>query len=108
MSASASAALSADRTGSTLAAVSAGSGWWGYRNNGTNNSSRNNPIVGFLSNGEGWHNNHHAAPHSARFGYRWWELDTTWLTIGLLASLGLAWKIITPSRPLAINENVDR
>jgi len=81
---------------------------WGYRNYRTNDCSRNNLIVGFLSNGEGWHNNHHAAPHSARFGYRWWELDTTWLTIRLLASLGLAWKIITPSPPIAINENVDR
>ena len=81
---------------------------WGYRNYGTNDCSRNNLIVGYLSNGEGWHNDHHASPRSARFGYRWWEINTTWLTIRLLASLGLTRKIITPSPPLAIQENVDR
>ena len=63
---------------------------WGYRNYETDESSRNNLIIGFLSNGEGWHNNHHAAPRSARFGHRWWELDVTWLTIQLFSALGLA------------------
>jgi stearoyl-CoA desaturase (delta-9 desaturase) len=81
---------------------------WGYRNYGTDDSSRNNMIVGFLSNGEGWHNNHHAAPRSACYGHRWWELDMTWLTIRLLARLGLAWKIITPSDSLAIKGSADR
>ena len=65
-------------------------------------------IIGFLSNGEGWHNNHHAAPRSARFGHRWWELDVTWLTIRLLSALGLARKIVTPSPSLAITGDVDR
>jgi fatty-acid desaturase len=81
---------------------------WGYRNYDTDDSSRNNLIVGFLSNGEGWHNNHHAAPRSVRYGHRWWELDMTWLTIRLLGTLGLARKIITPPPALAINESVDR
>ena len=76
---------------------------WGYRNYETDESSRNNLIIGFLSNGEGWHNNHHAAPSSARFGRRWWELDATWLTIRLLCALGLARSIVTrpPSLPIA-------
>jgi fatty-acid desaturase len=39
---------------------------------------------------------------------RWWELDITWLTIRLLGTLGLAWKIITPPPSLAIKERVDR
>jgi stearoyl-CoA desaturase (delta-9 desaturase) len=81
---------------------------WGYRNYETDDSSRNNLIVGFLSNGEGWHNNHHATPRAVRYGHRWWELDVTWLTIRLLATLGLAWKIITPSPSLAIKESGDR
>lgn len=68
----------------------------GYRNYATLDSSRNNVLVGLLSNGEGWHNNHHADPRSARFGRRWWELDTTWLTIRLLAALGLARKVVAP------------
>ena len=81
---------------------------WGYRNYDTDESSRNNLIIGFLSNGEGWHNNHHAAPRSARFGHRWWELDATWLTIRLLSALGLARKIVTPPPSLAITGDVDR
>ncbi|MBV8455392.1 MAG: fatty acid desaturase [Acetobacteraceae bacterium] len=81
---------------------------WGYRNYQTDDSSRNNLIIGFLSNGEGWHNNHHAAPRSVRFGHRWWELDMTWLTIRLLGTFGLASKITTPSPSIAIKESVDR
>jgi fatty-acid desaturase len=76
-------------------AVNSVSHRWGYRNYETGDSSRNNVLVGLLSNGEGWHNNHHADPRSARFGRRWWELDATWLTIRLLAALGLARKVVT-------------
>ena len=63
---------------------------WGYRNYATDEGSRNNFLVGIISNGEGWHNNHHAAPRSAKHGHRWWELDVTYLTIRLLALMGLA------------------
>jgi fatty-acid desaturase len=70
---------------------------WGYRNYETKDSSRNNLIVGFLTNGEGWHNNHHADPRSAKHGHRWWELDVTWLTIRLLMAVGLAREVVTPS-----------
>ncbi|MCB9957224.1 MAG: acyl-CoA desaturase [Rhodospirillaceae bacterium] len=62
---------------------------WGYRSHDTPDDSRNNPIVGILAFGEGWHNNHHAAPRSARHGRRWWELDLTWLAIKALAWIGL-------------------
>ena len=74
---------------------------WGYRSFDTDDTSRNNLVIGFLANGEGWHNNHHADPRSARHGLRWWELDLTWLTIRLLAWLGLARRVIgpSPSRP---------
>jgi stearoyl-CoA desaturase (delta-9 desaturase) len=71
---------------------------WGYRTYETGESSRNNLIIGLLSNGEGWHNNHHADPRSARHGHRWWELDVTWLTIRLLATLGLAQRVRVPAR----------
>jgi fatty-acid desaturase len=70
---------------------------WGYRTYPTPDDSRNNPWVAILSQGEGWHNNHHADPGSARHGHRWWELDTSWLTIRLLGALGLAWNVATPS-----------
>jgi fatty-acid desaturase len=74
---------------------------WGYRNYDTDESSRNNVIIGFLSNGEGWHNNHHADPRSARHGHLWREFDVTWLTIRLLVALGLAHKVAMPNRMTA-------
>ena len=74
---------------------------WGYRNYETDEDSRNNVIVGLISNGEGWHNNHHADPRSARHGHRWWEIDNTWLTIRVLARIGLATDVVAPSAHLA-------
>lgn len=69
---------------------------WGYRNYETDEESRNNIVVGLLSMGEGWHNNHHADPRSARHGHLWWELDVSYLTIRLFGVLGLAKRITEP------------
>ena len=66
---------------------------WGYQNYDTGENSRNNLLIGYLTNGEGWHNNHHADPRSARHGHRPFEFDLTWLTIRFLARMGLAWNI---------------
>lgn len=63
---------------------------WGYRNYETDEDSRNNLFIGYLAHGEGWHNNHHAYPRSARHGHHWWEIDTTYLTIKLFEKVGLA------------------
>jgi fatty-acid desaturase len=63
---------------------------WGSRRFATRDDSRNNWMVAALSFGEGWHNNHHAHPHSARHGLAWYEIDITYLTIRLLEKLGLA------------------
>jgi fatty-acid desaturase len=71
---------------------------WGYRNFETHDDSRNNWLVGLISNGEGWHNNHHAEPRSAAHGMRWWELDVSYLTIRSFALVGLAWDVIKPGR----------
>ena len=71
---------------------------WGYRNYETDDDSRNNILVGFLSNGEGWHNNHHAEPNAAQFGRRWWEVDISFSTIRLLRLVGLAKNIRLPQR----------
>jgi fatty-acid desaturase len=46
--------------------------------------------VALLSFGEGWHNNHHAYPTSARHGLAWYELDMSWLAIRFLQIVGLA------------------
>ena len=69
---------------------------WGYRNYETNDNSRNNILVGLWSNGEGWHNNHHADQRAAAHGHRWWEFDVTWLTIRLLEKLGLVKDVVRP------------
>ncbi len=45
--------------------------------------------LGWLSFGEGFHNNHHALPTSARMGLFWYELDLGWLTVLALERLGL-------------------
>jgi stearoyl-CoA desaturase (delta-9 desaturase) len=72
---------------------------WGYRSYETQESSRNNWIVALLSNGEGWHNNHHAQPRAASHGHQWWEFDVTFQTIRLLSALGLARDIVLPVAP---------
>jgi len=71
---------------------------WGYRNYDTDENSTNNILVGLWSNGEGWHNNHHAQPRAAAHGHKWWEFDVTYLTIRALALVGLA-KNIVPFKP---------
>ena len=73
---------------------------WGYRNYATDDTSRNNALVSFFATGEGWHNNHHADPRSARHGHMWWEFDFTWLVIRLLTALGLARRVMSPSPAL--------
>lgn len=64
---------------------------FGYKNLKLENDlSTNCWWVGLLAFGEGWHNNHHAFPKSARHGLRPWEVDMTWWTISGLKTLGLA------------------
>ncbi|HEU4664379.1 MAG TPA: fatty acid desaturase [Dokdonella sp.] len=62
---------------------------FGTRRFATRDDSRNNAWLALLTFGEGWHNNHHFFPGSARQGFRWWEVDLTWYGLRLLAALGL-------------------
>ena len=66
---------------------------FGYRTFACNDRSTNCWWVALLSFGEGWHNNHHAFPHSARHGLRWFEFDFTWYHIRSLQFLGLATRV---------------
>ena len=66
---------------------------WGSRRFQTRDDSTNNWWVALLTFGEGWHNNHHAHPTSARHGLAWYELDQNWIGIRALQILGLAWDI---------------
>ena len=62
---------------------------FGKRRFDTRDDSRNNLWLALLTFGEGWHNNHHFFPGTARQGFRWWEIDLTWYGLRLLALLGL-------------------
>ena len=66
---------------------------WGSRRFETRDGSRNNWWVALVSGGEGWHNNHHAHPVSARHGLAWYEIDPNYWGIWLLARAGLARKV---------------
>ncbi len=67
---------------------------WGYRNYETRDNSRNNWLAAILSNGDGWHNNHHAIPRAADHGQRWFEFDVAYITIRCLGLVGLAKNIV--------------
>lgn len=69
----------------------------GYRTYRTTDRSTNCWWVAALSFGEGWHNNHHAFPFSARHGLRWFEIDMTWWHVKVLQFLRLADRIRIPS-----------
>ena len=69
---------------------------WGARPNQTGDDSTNNPVVALFALGEGWHNNHHAYPFSARHGLKWWEFDITWVVLRALEKLGLVANLKVP------------
>lgn len=62
---------------------------WGTRRFETRDDSRNNGLIAAITWGEGWHNNHHAFPRSARHGLAWYEIDINWITIRILEATGL-------------------
>ncbi len=70
---------------------------WGSRRFETRDDSTNNGLIAVLSFGEGWHNNHHAHPTSARHGLAWYEFDQNWITIKAFEKLGWATDIKTIS-----------
>src|SRR5205085_8225831 len=63
---------------------------WGTRRFETRDDSRNSWWVALITFGEGWHNNHHAHPTSARHGLAWYEFDPSWLLIKVLKACGVA------------------
>lgn len=63
---------------------------WGRRRFETHDDSRNSFWVALLTFGEGWHNNHHAHPQSARHGLKWYEIDPNWYGIMVLRLFRLA------------------
>ena len=71
-------------------AVNSATHMWGRRRFATRDDSRNNWWVALVTFGEGWHNNHHAHPTSARHGLAWYEFDPSWILIKILKLFGVA------------------
>ncbi len=70
---------------------------FGRRDFESRDESRNNWFVAALVFGEGWHNNHHAFPASARHGLRRSQVDVSWWVIRGLERLGLVWNVHVPA-----------
>ena len=66
---------------------------WGKRRYATRDHSRNNAFIALITLGEGWHNNHHHFPGSAKQGFYWWEIDFTYYGLRVLAALGIIWDL---------------
>lgn len=79
---------------------------WGSQRWATGDDSTNNFWIALVTWGEGWHNNHHAHPSSARHGLRWWEVDTNWYVIRALSAVGLVKGIKLPRADSRIKEIV--
>jgi stearoyl-CoA desaturase (delta-9 desaturase) len=88
-------------------AVNSVTHFWGTQPFATGDGSRNNFIVGLLALGEGWHNNHHAFPYSARHGFHWYQPDFTWMVIRTLEWMGLAWRVKLPRAPIKLTETLE-
>lgn len=77
---------------------------WGGRPYDAGDDSTNNLLVGILTMGEGWHNNHHKFAYSARHGLRWYQVDVTWYLLRLLAAIGVVTDLKLPrEQDLAAN-----
>jgi stearoyl-CoA desaturase (delta-9 desaturase) len=75
---------------------------WGKRRFATNDDSRNNGFLAILTLGEGWHNNHHRFPASARQGFYWWEVDISYYILRVMSWFGIIYDLKTV--PLRILE----
>lgn len=65
----------------------------GKRRFKTRDESKNSFILALITFGEGWHNNHHKFPGSARQGLHWWEIDLSYYGLLLLEKLGIIWDV---------------
>lgn len=81
---------------------------YGRRAYRSRDESRNNWLVAALTFGEGWHNNHHAFPSSARHGLDRGQLDIAWWTIRALERVGLAWDVKVPRAPQRARRRISR
>lgn len=60
-------------------------------------SGFNDILLGLISFGEGFHNNHHSYPTSAKFSSRWYEIDFGWMLAWILIKLKIIKDVKTQS-----------
>lgn len=70
---------------------------FGFQSYETGDNSRNNLLLAIPTFGEGWHNNHHCFPSSARLGLKWWQVDLGYMCIVILKRVGLASDVKVPA-----------
>lgn len=73
----------------------------GARSRESGDDGRNHWLVALLTLGEGWHNHHRRFGYAARRGLEWWQLDVTWLTLKVMAAVGLVRDLRLPRRTAA-------
>lgn len=73
---------------------------YGSRPYTEDNSARDNGLLAFVTNGEGYHNFHHKFPSDFRNGMRWYQWDPTKWLIALLNVAGLAHSLIKTPKAL--------
>ena len=82
---------------------------WGKRRYETPDDSRNNGFLSLITLGEGWHNNHHFHPGTARQGFRWWEFDPTYYILKTLEKLRIVKDVRgVPKRVVEAGKNASK
>jgi stearoyl-CoA desaturase (delta-9 desaturase) len=81
---------------------------WGSQRFKGHDDSTNNWVIALITGGEGWHNNHHAHPVSARHGMAWYEVDFNYMGIQLLKLLGLARNVYALDAKTALAKSQSR
>lgn len=80
---------------------------FGRRRYATRDTSRNLTPVALLTFGEGWHNNHHRHPTSARQGVSWWEIDVSYYVLRALAVVGIVRDLRLPTEAALVAKRID-
>lgn len=72
----------------------------GRRRYVTSDTSRNSWVIALLTNGEGWHNNHHHYQASARQSFRWYEWDPSYYGLWMLSKVGIVRGLKRPTEEI--------